>query len=69
MNVEGKASGQIVKALAERGIRVTSRISDYYSRHTLMALGIEECVRVSLAHYNTPEEVDIFLKAMGELAR
>jgi selenocysteine lyase/cysteine desulfurase len=69
MNVAGRSSGQVVKILSDRGIRVTSRQSDYYSRHTLQALGIEECVRVSLAHYNTPEEVDVFLKAMSELPR
>lgn len=61
-------SGEVVGRLAQDGIRVHNRVSDAYSRHTLEALGIEECVRVSLCHYNTPEEVDAFLTAVAGLA-
>ena len=68
LNVHGRKSSEVVTELARRGIRVTNRLSDYYSKHTLDALGIEECVRVSLAHYNSAEEVDRFLEAMREIA-
>ncbi|MFH1007653.1 MAG: aminotransferase class V-fold PLP-dependent enzyme [Candidatus Latescibacterota bacterium] len=63
-NVAGMASGDVVSHLGARGIRVHNRVSDAYSRHTLSALGLEECVRVSMAHYNTPEEVDAFLSIL-----
>ena len=63
-NVEGVTSAEVVSALGERGIRVHNRISDAYSRHTLSAMGIEECVRVSLCHYNSLEEVNTFLKLL-----
>ena len=66
-NVEGVTSAEVVSALGERGIRVHNRISDAYSRHTLQALGVEECVRVSMAHYNSPEEVDSFLNALEQV--
>ena len=59
----------MVSYLREKGIRVHNRIFDAYSRHTLSALGLEECVRVSLAHYNTREEVDIFLKTMEQVVK
>ena len=67
LSVKGMSSAETVSALAEQGIRVHNRVSDAYSRHTLEALGIEECVRVSLAHYNSPEEVDAFLRALEKL--
>jgi len=67
LSIKGMSSGQTVSALAERGIRVHNRVSDAYSRHTLEALGIEECVRVSLAHYNSPGEVDALLRALHRI--
>lgn len=66
LNVKGLASAEVVAFLGEKGIRVHNRISDAYSRHTLKGLGVEECVRVSAAHYNSPDEVDCFLQAINE---
>jgi selenocysteine lyase/cysteine desulfurase len=68
-NVKGMKSGEVVSYLGQKGIRVHNRISDAYSRHTLKALGVEECVRVSLAHYNTPEEVDTFLRTLAPVTK
>jgi selenocysteine lyase/cysteine desulfurase len=68
-NVGGMTSGEVVSYLGERGIRVHNRVSDAYSRHTLSALGLEQCVRVSLAHYNTPGEVDVFLTVLQQAAK
>jgi len=66
LNVRGRTSSEVVSYLGENGIRVHNRVSDAYSRHTLEALGIEECVRVSLSHYNSPGEVDTFLEALRD---
>ena len=55
--------------LRENGIIVHNRTSDAYSRHTLKALGIEECVRVSFCHYNTSDEVDVFPATLQRVAR
>ena len=67
LSVAGMTSGQVVERLAGEGIRVHNRISDAYSRHTLEALGIAECVRVSLCHYNSPGEVATFLSAIARM--
>ena len=67
-NVKGMASAAVVSYLDKNGIWAHNRVSDAYSRHTLQALGIEECVRVSLAHYNSPAEVEAFLGALERVA-
>lgn len=68
-SVPGRATGALVRAFGRRGIVLHDRVSDAYSKHTLDALGVPEVVRVSLAHYNTPEEVSIFLGALAEILR
>ncbi len=65
--VTGKTAGQVVDWLETEGFRVHQRVSDAYSRHTLAAMGIQECVRVSLGHYNSPEEIMTFLQTIGRL--
>lgn len=67
-HLRGMDSPALVKALAARGIRVHARVSDGYSGHILGALGLQDCLRVSLAHYNTAEEVRACLQALGEIA-
>jgi len=57
-----------VRKFAARGIRVHARISDAYSGRILAALGIEDCLRVSLCHYNSPAEVKSFLAVLAEFA-
>lgn len=52
----------------EHGIRLAARIRDAYSTVPLKALGWPDAVRLSAAHYNTPEEIDLFLKATKALA-
>jgi len=51
----------------EHGIRLAARIKDAYSTVPLDALGWPDAVRLSAAHYNTPEEIDLFLKATATL--
>ena len=68
-SVAGMATSRLVAEFGRRGIILHDRISDAYSKHTLSALGTQEVVRVSLAHYNTPAEVDAFLRALSALTR
>lgn len=52
----------------EHGVRLAARIKDAYSSVSLDALGWPDAVRLSAGHYNTPEEIDLFLKATKALA-
>jgi len=57
-------------ALGRRGIFAWD--GDYYATGLMERLGIAEsggAVRVGLAHYNTPDEVDRLIEALHELAR
>lgn len=66
-SVAGIPTGRLVQEFGRRGIVLHNRVSDAYSRHTLEALGVSEVVRVSLAHYNTRDDVDAFLHALSEI--
>jgi len=61
------ASTAIGRYNREHGIRLAARIMDAYSAVPLKALGWDSAVRLSAAHYNTPEEIDRFLKATKAL--
>ncbi|HUU06337.1 MAG TPA: aminotransferase class V-fold PLP-dependent enzyme [Patescibacteria group bacterium] len=50
------------------GVRVSARIRDTYSKVPLDAMGWQDAVRLSSAHYNTPEEFDVFLDAARKMA-
>lgn len=65
--VEGRESSDIVAELEKRAIRLHTRSSDIYSGNILRPLGLDSIARLSLAHYNTPQEVDAFLSAMNKL--
>ena len=67
ISVPGVSTARLVREFVGRKVIVHDRVSDAYSRHTLEALGLAEVVRVSLAHYNSPAEVDGFLRALGEV--
>ena len=67
MNIEGLEAGEIVSALNERSIRVHIRKADHYSGNILNPLGLPSCVRVSMCHYNTIEEVEKFLEAIRDI--
>ena len=64
---EGKDSADITAQLSKHGIRVHIRKADHYSANVLEPLGLESCIRISLCHYNSEEEVMKFLQAMGEI--
>ena len=50
--------------LNERGIRTHMRKADHYSGNILNPLGKPSCVRLSLCHYNTAEEVRVCLEEL-----
>jgi len=43
------------------------RKNDHYCGNVLGPLGMEDCIRVSVSHYNTLGEVARFLDAMREV--
>jgi len=66
--LDGMQSTDLVSALRDRGIRVHARKDDHYSGGVLTPLGRDNCIRVSLCHYNSEDEVTRFLDAMAEIA-
>lgn len=67
INIDGIPAADLVKHLHERGIRVHIRKADHYSGNILTPLGLESCVRVSMCHYNSLQEVSTFLTAIREI--
>ncbi|MGI9351223.1 MAG: aminotransferase class V-fold PLP-dependent enzyme [Rhizobiaceae bacterium] len=66
--VNGVESADVVTQLEDAGIRVHIRKADHYSGNVLEPLGLDDCVRVSLCHYNSEQEVKQFLAAIAEIA-
>ncbi|MDX2220553.1 MAG: cysteine desulfurase-like protein [Burkholderiales bacterium] len=64
--VHGKRSEDIVRAVDPHGIGI--RFGDFYARHLCEALGINAAyggvVRVSIAHYNSMQEIDRLISAL-----
>ena len=67
-NLKGISAPDLVQRFAARGIRVHARMSDAYSGHILAALGLPDCLRVSMCHYNTLDEVRRFLSELEDIA-
>jgi len=65
--VEGVASEKVVDILNQQGIRTHTRKADHYSGNVLNPLGLSDCIRISLCHYNTEHEVAQLLAALGEI--
>jgi len=64
--VQGVASPEIVAELNEKGIRTHSRTADHYSGNILKPLNLPDCVRISMCHYNTRQEVSQTLRALND---
>jgi cysteine desulfurase family protein (TIGR01976 family) len=63
----GMASEAIVRQVDRHGIGI--RFGDFYARRLIEALGLQAqggVVRVSMAHYNTLEEIDRLIEALDE---
>lgn len=68
--VRGKASGDVVRAVDPHHIGI--RFGDFHSRRLVERLGHAGeggVVRVSMAHYNTLDEVDRLVRALDEALR
>ncbi|MDA7967271.1 aminotransferase class V-fold PLP-dependent enzyme [Ruegeria sp.] len=61
-------SAQVVTRLNEQGIRTHTRKADHYSGNVLTPLGLDDCIRISLCHYNTEHEVAQLLAALKNMA-
>tara|TARA_B100001248_G_scaffold261634_1_gene253434 strand:- start:1511 stop:2779 length:1269 start_codon:yes stop_codon:yes gene_type:complete len=62
----GTSSQVIVDFLNDKGIRTHVRKADHYSGNILKPLGWEDCIRVSVCHYNSSEEIKSLLLALNE---
>ncbi len=65
--IKGQDAVETVALLKSHGIRVHARKNDHYSGNVLNPLGLTSCVRVSMCHYNTRQEVTQFLGAMQSI--
>ncbi|PVH28889.1 aminotransferase class V-fold PLP-dependent enzyme [Pararhodobacter oceanensis] len=65
--VKGHASPDVVRLLNENGIRTHTRKADHYSGNVLDPLGLSDCIRISLCHYNTEAEVAQLLSVLKDL--
>ena len=50
-----------------RGIKRKTRKDDYCSGNVLTPLGMTDCIRISLCHYNSEWEVAQFLNPLAEM--
>ncbi|MCP3686877.1 MAG: aminotransferase class V-fold PLP-dependent enzyme, partial [Gammaproteobacteria bacterium] len=62
--VEGRPCAEVVAALNQQGVRTHVRKADYFSANILTPLNRPTCIRVSMCHYNTGEEVLKFLREL-----
>ncbi len=62
--IEDKPCAEVVAELNQRGIRTHVRKADYFSGNILKPLNRPSCIRVSMCHYNTAEEVLKFLRGL-----
>ncbi|MDG2113552.1 MAG: aminotransferase class V-fold PLP-dependent enzyme, partial [Actinomycetota bacterium] len=66
--VAGYGAEEVVEALNADGVRTHARKRDAYSSGVLVPLGVDDCVRASVCHYNTLDEVERFLTTINHLA-
>jgi cysteine desulfurase family protein (TIGR01976 family) len=67
--LDGHGPAEVSAWLGDRGIATWD--GDYYAYELIRAFGLDRAggmVRVGLAHYNTAEEIDRLVDALGELA-
>jgi cysteine desulfurase/selenocysteine lyase len=66
-SVKGVEAKTIVAEFGDRNIRIHARSNDVFSGNILNPLNLESVSRVSLAHYNSSEEVNYFLEQLEEI--
>ena len=62
-----RTSPDVVTLLNEQGIRTHTRKADHYSGNVLDPLGLPDCIRISMCHYNTEGEVRALLGVIRSL--
>jgi selenocysteine lyase/cysteine desulfurase len=67
ISVAGMPSEEVVAALNAQGVRTHTRKADHYSGNVLVPLGLNDCIRISLCHYNTESEVAHLLAVLSEV--
>ncbi|MDH3760058.1 MAG: aminotransferase class V-fold PLP-dependent enzyme [Gammaproteobacteria bacterium] len=67
--VEGKPCAEVVAELNAKGIRTHVRKADYFSGNILEPLGRPTCIRVSMCHYNSKQEVLTFLRELDAIVK
>ncbi len=65
--IEAIPCADVVSRLNAEGVRTHVRKNDYFSGNILEPLNRPTCVRVSMCHYNTREEVLQFLRIMESI--
>ncbi len=65
--VDKVPSAEGVTRLNDQGIRTHTRKADHYSGNVLDPLGLSDCIRISLCHYNTEHEVAQLLTALKDI--
>ncbi|WP_299984645.1 aminotransferase class V-fold PLP-dependent enzyme [uncultured Ruegeria sp.] len=60
-------SADVVARLNQQGIRTHTRKADHYSGNVLTPLGLNDCIRISLCHYNTEHEVAQLLAVLKDM--
>ena len=60
-------STEVVTLLNRQGIRTHTRKADHYSGNVLDPLGLSDCIRISVCHYNTEHEVAQLLAALKDI--
>jgi len=67
--IEGVASEEVVRILNDQGIRTHARKADHYSGNILTPLQLPDCIRITMCHYNTVQEVAKALGVIKGIAR
>jgi len=67
-NLEGIESARGCELYREKELRLHAPGQDPFFAAMLKQLGISSFIRLSACHYNTPEEIELFLEATASLA-
>lgn len=67
-NVNGLPAAQASEHLHRHGLRVPHRVFESCEKYALESLDVRDALRISACHYNTPDEIDTFLRIVGQLA-
>ena len=65
--IDGIPAADVVEALNGDGVRTHVRKRDHYSAGILVPLGVTSCVRASVCHYNSLDEVEALLATVNRL--